>query len=107
METIEKYVAKREEIMKLDNELLRRKTIKDTSEKVAKEFSKRADDYIPRELAGVMNDLGYFAFWFFTNHMNKDGKMEEHVKEMFPDSHEMVLGYIRHHTELAEKRKKP
>jgi hypothetical protein len=108
MELVKKYVSNERIIMSQDTEIIRRKVIKDTTQKVSDEFTNKIEQMMPEKTYTLMNDMGTFIAWWFTNYMTeRDTSIEEYVKSMFPNSHESILGYIEHFQATTRNSKKP
>ena len=90
IEKLKKYVENERTIMGQNLEILRRKTIKETTDQTAKYFKENAHKQIDEETTVMINDLTRFAYWFFTNHMD-DERMNEHIEAMFPNIHENLI----------------
>jgi len=93
MEKLKKYVENERTIMHQDLEILRRKTIKKTTEETTQYFKDSMHKRIDKGTSDMINDLTRFAYWFFTNHMD-DGRMEEHIEVMFPNIHKDLSAYF-------------
>jgi len=105
MDTLKKYVDNERIVMKQDFEIFKRNFIKETVEIVSKEFVKDAESKIDKDFSKTLNDLVHFAYWFFKTYMNQDGKMYDHIKTMFPNSHDLIIGYIKEYSDFVEKSK--
>jgi predicted PurR-regulated permease PerM len=100
---IKNYIELDKELRDKETELIRRKIIKETTERITKEYSANIDKIVPVEMNIVMNEVVNFLYWFFTK---KDkGVLKEQIRNMFPESHEYLLSYFNEIDKISRNSK--
>lgn len=92
-ETVKKYMDNQKQIMNQDLEILRRRTIKQTSEKYKKELLGKLDHYMKKDHIDYLNESSSFIYHVFNNSFKKDD-FEKNAIKAFPKSHQMLIDWF-------------